>query len=174
MINRDVFVRNPLKTTIPNDGVAKLGEPNTPQEWDVLRYELENFVCDGEYERGLEKILSTYLANLDNTIQPAAWVSGFYGSGKSHLVRVLEFLWRDSEFPGGATARGLVNLPESIREHLRELDTAGRRGGGLWSAAGTLDAGVGDSVRLAILGIVLRSARLPGRYAQLWGRGEVL
>jgi hypothetical protein len=166
MINRDVFARDPLNMTIPNDGVAKLGEPSTRQEWDVLRYELENFVCDGEYKRGLDKILSTYLANLDKTTQPAAWVSGFYGSGKSHLVRVLEFLWRDAEFPDGATARGLVNLPDTIHEHLRELDIAGRRGGGLWSAAGTLGAGAGDSVRLAILAIMLRSAGLPERYAQ--------
>jgi hypothetical protein len=26
--------------------------------------------------------------------QPAAWVSGFYGSGKPHLIRVLEYLCR--------------------------------------------------------------------------------
>ena len=32
------------------------------QQWDVLRWELRSFVCDGEYERGLETILSTFLA----------------------------------------------------------------------------------------------------------------
>lgn len=166
MINREVFAKDPLKTTIPNDGVAKLGEPSTEQEWEVLRHELSTFVCKGEYERGLDKMLSSYLANLGKGAQPAAWVSGFYGSGKSHLVRVLEFLWRDVDFPDGATARGLVDLPNGIQAHLRELTTAGKRGGGLWSAAGTLGAGAGDSVRLAILGIMLQSAGLPGRYAQ--------
>lgn len=166
MINREGFAKDPLETTIPNDGVAKLGEPSTEQEWDVLRHELSTFVCKGEYERGLDKMLSSYLANLGKGAQPAAWVSGFYGSGKSHLVRVLEFLWRDVDFPDGATARGLVDLPDGIQAHLRELTTAGRRGGGLWSAAGTLGAGTGDSVRLAILGIMLQSAGLPGRYAQ--------
>ena len=90
MMNRDVFVRNPLEVSIPNDGVAKIGEPKTPQEWDVLKFELTNFVCEGEYKRGLETILSTYLRQLDQPTQPAVWVSGFYGSGKSHLVRVLE------------------------------------------------------------------------------------
>lgn len=166
MINREVFVRDPLKTTIPNNGVSKLGEPSTPQEWEVLRYELANFVCEGEYQRGLDKILTTYLANVGEATQPAAWVSGFYGSGKSHLVRVLEFLWRDVPFSDGATARGLVDLPDDIRAHLLELDTAGKRHGGLWAAAGTLGAGASDSVRLAILGVVLRSAGLPERYAQ--------
>ena len=174
MINREVFARDPLKNSIPNDGVAKIVEPESPGDWDVLRYELSTFVCEGEYQRGLETILDTYLRNLDRPTQPAAWVSGFYGSGKSHLVRVLEFLWRDVTFPDGATARSLVDLPLGIEEHLRELTTAGRQAGGLWSAAGTLGAGAGESVRLAILGIVLRSAGLPGHYAQgrfvLWLR----
>lgn len=166
MINREVFARDPVKNPIPNDGVAKIVEPESPGDWEVLRYELSTFVCEGEYRRGLETILDTYLRNLDRPVQPAAWVSGFYGSGKSHLVRVLEFLWRDVTFPNGATARSLVDLPTEIGEHLRELTTAGRQAGGLWSAAGTLGAGAGESVRLAILGIVLRSAGLPGRYAQ--------
>lgn len=166
MINRELFARDPVSNSIPNDGVAKIGEPETPADWEVLRYELSSFVCEGEYERGLEKILDTYLKNLDHPVQPAAWVSGFYGSGKSHLVRVLEFLWRDVTFPDGATARGLVDLPQGIEDMLRELDTAGKRGGGRWSAAGTLGSGAGESVRLSILGVLLRSAGLPGRYAQ--------
>jgi hypothetical protein len=88
--NREVFFRDPAATKIPNDGVAKVIEPRTPGEWEVLRYELESFVCDGEYERGLERVLSAFLENLQRPEQPAVWVSGFYGSGKSHFVRVLE------------------------------------------------------------------------------------
>lgn len=174
LINREVFARDPLKNRIPNDGVAKIVEPTQPQEWDVLRYELSTFVCEGEYRRGLETILDTYLKNVGKANQPAVWVSGFYGSGKSHLVRVLEFLWRNPEFPDGATARSVAQLPDSVNDMLRELDTAGRRVGGLWSAAGTLGAGAGESVRLSILGIVLAAAGLPARYAQgrfvLWLR----
>ena len=174
LINREVFARDPLTNRIPNDGVAKIVEPTRPEEWEVLRYELSTFVCEGEYHRGLETILDTYLKNVGKATQPAVWVSGFYGSGKSHLVRVLEFLWRNPEFPDGATARSVAQLPDSVNDMLRELDTAGRRSGGLWSAAGTLGAGAGDSVRLAILGIVFGAAGLPARYAQgrfvLWLR----
>ncbi len=163
--NRDVFLVDPTTYTIPNNGVTKVIDPRTPEEWNVLRYELEHFVCEGEYHRGLALILSTYIANLAKAEQPAVWVSGFYGSGKSHFVRVLEYLWRDTQFPDGASARGLTKLPNDIADLLRELSTAGRREGGLWSAAGTLGSGAGKSVRLALLGIMFRSASLPEQYA---------
>ncbi|HSH77482.1 MAG TPA: BREX system P-loop protein BrxC [Herpetosiphonaceae bacterium] len=163
--NREIFLTDPLTRSIPNDGVAKVLDPRTPEEWEVLRYELSSFVCDGEYRRGLELILSTYLQNLGKAEQPAVWVSGFYGSGKSHLVRVLEYLWRDVEFPDGVRARSLVSLPSEIEDLLKELTTAGKQRGGLWSVAGTLGAGAGNSVRLALLGILFRGARLPEQYA---------
>src|SRR5581483_8179055 len=137
VVNRELFQRDPLQFSIPNDGVAKVMEPRSPQEWDVLRYELSSFVCAGEYERGLDRILSTYLEHLGQPSQPAAWVSGFYGSGKSHFVRVLEYLWRDIEIPDGARARGLVKLTPAINDHLAELAVAGKRAGGLWSVGGT-------------------------------------
>ncbi len=164
MINRDVLYADPTTKSIPNDGVAKVLDPRTPEEWEVLRYELSSFVCEGQYRQGLERILLSYLTHLEKPSQPAAWVSGFYGSGKSHLVRVLEYLWRDIEFPDGARARGLTNLPDEINEYLRELTAAGRREGGLWSAAGTLGASAGSSIRLAVLSVLLRSAELPTQY----------
>jgi hypothetical protein len=164
--NRDIFLNDPTQTTIPNDGVAQVVEPENDQQWDVLRHELRSFVCDGEYLRGMERILHSYLDHLSQPKQPAVWVSGFYGSGKSHVVRVLEYLWRDVELPGGVRARSLPqNLPTSVNDLLRELSTAGRREGGLWSAAGTLGAGAGSNVRLALLGIIFRSAGLPTKYA---------
>jgi hypothetical protein len=160
-LNRELFVEDPTEREIPNLGVAKVLIPESEEEFDVLRWELSHFVCDGEYEHGLQRILESYLRNLDKNAQPAAWVSGFYGSGKSHLVRVLQYLWTDFQFPDGSTAQGLVNLPSSVSDPLGELRTIGKREGGLWAAAGTLGAGAGDSVRLAFLGIVLRAAGLP-------------
>src|SRR6266568_1771550 len=165
MKNRDVFIDDPTAYTIPNNGVTKVIDPKTTEEWKVLRYELEHFVCEGEYRRGLAHILSTYIDNLLKAEQPAVWVSGFYGSGKSHLVRVLEYLWRDTQFPDGASARGITKLPNDITDLLKELTTAGKREGGLWSAAGTLGSGAGKSVRLALLGIMFRSAGIPEQYA---------
>jgi hypothetical protein len=164
-LNREVLQRDPTANPLPNDGVAKVGRPRTDEEWRVLAWELESFVCTGEYERGLDRILSTYLGNLDRDTQPAAWVSGFYGSGKSHFVRVLEQLWLDETLPSGSTARGLVRLPDSIKASLRELSTAGNREGGLWAASGKLASGSSGSFRLAFLGVLLAAADLPTDYA---------
>ena len=164
LTNKDVFTKNPLTNRLPNKGVSKVREPQTTQEWDVLHYELSNFVCEGEYYVGLERVLSSFLANLDEPTQPAFWIAGFYGSGKSHLARVLEFLWRNNTFPDGAKARGLVNLPDDISAHLQELDIKGRRNGGLWSAAGSLGSEAANSIRIAIVSVFCRSAGLPPDY----------
>jgi hypothetical protein len=164
-LNKDVFLKDPTDRQIPNLGVAKVEQPETTEEWEVLRYELESFVCEGEYASGLERILSTYLRNLGQPQQPAAWVSGFYGSGKSHLVRVLQYLWADQVLPDGVAASDLVSLPTPIKDALKELRTVSKRSGGAWSAAGTLGAGASDRPRLAFLSTVLRGAGLPGGVA---------
>src|SRR5690606_13264392 len=56
-------------------------------------------------------------------------------------------------------------LPTDIEAAFKELDTQGRRFGGLHAASGTWLGG-SDSVRLAVLGIILRSMDLPETYAQ--------
>jgi len=83
MKNREVFLKDPLdpKNHLVNQGVAEVVDPRTEQELRTLRYELETFVCEGQYARGIERILNAYLTHLDREEQPAAWVSGFYGSG---------------------------------------------------------------------------------------------
>ena len=167
MKNRDIYQRDPSKITLLNNGVATMTDALTDDERRTLRFELQHFVCEGEYERGLVRILESYLNNRGQPEQPAAWVSGFFGSGKSHLAKMLRFLWTDYTFPeDGASARGLAHLPTDVQDLLKEITMLGKRGAGLHAAAGTLGAGAGDSVRLALLGIIFKSADLPESYPQ--------
>jgi hypothetical protein len=179
MLNRDIYNKAPKENRLVNNGVAEVSEDHSAAAQDVLRYELETFVCDGQYEKGLETILDKFLVNLDAGIeQPGVWISGFYGSGKSHLAKMLRTLWTDYQFTDGATARSLAKLPTGVFEHLKELSTQGKRHGTLHAAAGKLGAGAGDKVRLALLGIVFKSKGLPEQYNQaqlvLWMTREGL
>ena len=179
MINRDVYFRDPTGIELLNNGVSKVAEIGTDARLiKTLRFELETFVCDGEYARGLERILKAYLDGLGREEQKAVWVSGFFGSGKSHLVKVLRYLWEDFKFADGATARSLVKLPSEIADLFKELSNRSKPFGGLRAAAGTLGAGSMDNVRLAFVQLVLRAAGLPEDLSQakfmLWLRSSGL
>jgi len=164
MNNADIYLKNPATTKLVNEGVVQVTEETSDFRLSVLRYELETFVCEGQYQQGMEHLLETYLKNIDQAQQPAVWISGFFGSGKSHLVKMLRAFWVDTEFKDGATARGIANLPQNIKDLLKELSTQGKRHGGLHAASGTLGAGASGSVRLALLRIVFQSVGLPEHY----------
>ena len=166
MKNRDICVRDPITEHIPNNGVATVAEATSDVELKTLRYELQNFVCQGQYDAGLKRILSGFLSSLGGASeQKGIWVSGFYGSGKSHLVKVLRFLWTDYSFADGASARDLVKgISTDVRELLKELETAAKRHGGVHAAAGTLGSQRKDDIPLSVLQILLRSLDMPDEY----------
>lgn len=168
ILNRDVLERDPSENSLQNDGVSKVSNAA------ALRYELATFVCEGEYERGLYQILDTYLGHLSLPTQPSAWVSGFYGSGKSHLVKILEALWTNEPLGDGQRPRDIARLPRDIQEQFIELSNAAKRAGGLWSASGMLSESGNQSVRMLILGVVYKAAGLSSNYGRarfrLWVR----
>ncbi len=179
MINRELYFRDPTTLELLNNGVSKVSEFGDDQrQLRTLRFELQSFVCDGEYARGMERILKAYLDGLGREQQKAVWVSGFFGSGKSHLVKMLRYLWTDYTFPDGASARSLVTVPSEIGDLLKELTTRSKPLGGLRAAAGTLGAGSMNNVRLAFVQLVLRSVGLPEDLAHakfvLWLRSSGL
>lgn len=162
---KDTLQRDPASHPLVNQGQARISDSRNERTQSELRGELITFVCEGQYADGVQKIIRSFLDNLGKTSQRGAWVSGFFGSGKSHLLKMLCHLWQDTAFPDGATARSLVpSIPEDLRALLRELDTAGKRAGGLIAAAGALPSGTTDNVRLTILAILLRAVGLPEQY----------
>jgi len=49
MLNRDIYLKDPTTIKLVNEGVANVNDERTDQAMEVLRYELETFVCDGQY-----------------------------------------------------------------------------------------------------------------------------
>ncbi|MEI6620745.1 MAG: BREX system P-loop protein BrxC [Actinomycetes bacterium] len=170
LLNRDVFATDPTGRRLPNDGVTALEIPSTPEEFEVLRYELESFVAKGAYKEGLRRILSSYITNIDKSggVQPAVWVSGFYGSGKSHFLRVLTYLWSNPEIDG-VSARSLVDPPEDVSDLLTELDSYAKRVRTVrFAAAGTMRRKTGahgiSAAAQPLLEIILNAAGLPTEF----------
>jgi hypothetical protein len=62
-----------------------------------LRIELDEYVITNEIERQLEKFLDAY-----NNYETAngVWISGFFGSGKSHLLKMLALLLENRNVGG--------------------------------------------------------------------------
>ncbi len=175
--NRQVYKNDPSTRKLENQGVANVNDDRSAEQQTVLRYELETFVCNGQYADGLEKILASFVANIDKPEQPAVWVSGFYGSGKSHLVKMLRALWVNESFSNGDHARTIAKLPVRVSDLLKELDAAGSRvKGGVHAASGTLGAGANGLVRPALLSIIYKSLDLPEAHHEatfvLWLKRE--
>ena len=169
MTIHEVLDRDPRTARLANNGQARIADVADGAAREELRAELETFVCDGQFGDALQRILERYLANLGTPKQDAAWVSGFFGSGKSHLLKMLTHLWVNTAFPDGATARGLVSggLPDDVLAQLRELDTHAQRAGQApAAAAGTMLGGSVDQVRHTVLSILLRARGWPAQYPQ--------
>jgi hypothetical protein len=99
MLLNEIFakdVQRPIEGVIKADDVAHLGT------------EVEEYVLTNEAAKGLELLLEEY-TNYTNA--NGVWISGFFGSGKSHLLKMLAYLLGDVE--GREFDRGKV--AESFR-----------------------------------------------------------
>jgi hypothetical protein len=158
----DILERDPRQNRLINNGQARIGSDEAE-----TRGELASFVCEGRYADAIARIIESFVRDLAKSSQQAAWVSGFYGSGKSHLLKMLTFLWENRPFSDGVTPAQLVpDLPEEARAALRELDQEAKRAGGLFAAAGSMQSGQWERPRHTVLSIILKAAGLPGDFGQ--------
>lgn len=87
----NIFKKNIAR---PINGVVKADQLNEAVVWQ----ELDEYVVTRELDRHLRSFLSAYLAAIDNSCDPtiaarmAVWISGFFGSGKSHFIKILSYL----------------------------------------------------------------------------------
>src|SRR3954462_7293310 len=85
MLLNEIFakdVQRPIEGVIKADDIAHLGT------------EVEEYVLTNEVAKGLELLLEEYTSY---TNANGVWISGFFGSGKSHMLKMLAHLLGDVE-----------------------------------------------------------------------------
>ncbi len=80
-----------------------------------IQTEVEEYVVTGEVAKGLGEFVDRYL---DETSSNGVWISGFFGSGKSHLLKILSLVLENKELPNGARATDVL-LPKIDDEFLK-------------------------------------------------------
>ena len=96
MLIKDLFEKNLFR---PINGVVKAEQ----QEDAVVWQELEEYVLTKELDQHFRKFFDAYQAARRNAQDPnlsdrmGIWVSGFFGSGKSHFIKILSYLLNNRE-----------------------------------------------------------------------------
>ena len=85
---QDIFVK-PVDRKI--EGVIKADDDQG------LRNEVEEYVLTNEIEKRLEQFLDAYN---DYSNANGVWISGFFGSGKSHLLKMMAMLLENRDIEG--------------------------------------------------------------------------
>ncbi|MGN0838929.1 MAG: BREX system P-loop protein BrxC [Pyramidobacter sp.] len=91
---KDMFVKS-----IDRDlqGVIKVGDV----ENENVRQELEEYVVTRELQKHFADFFAAYKKGiLGTTPKMGVWISGFFGSGKSHLLKILSYILENKEVGG--------------------------------------------------------------------------
>jgi hypothetical protein len=96
MIIRDLFTK-PIDR--PINGVIKADQRDAESIWQ----ELDEYVVTKQLSAYFRRFFDAFLAAADNPKDPvlsarmAVWVSGSFGSGKSHFIKILSYLLENIE-----------------------------------------------------------------------------
>ena len=68
---------------------------------DVILTEISEYVVTSELKKYFNKFFDRYVESLNNpTEDVGVWISGFYGSGKSHFLKMIGNILRNEEYSG--------------------------------------------------------------------------
>lgn len=113
MLIKSLFER---EISRPINGVVKADQLDESAVWQ----ELDEFVITKELDQHLRKFIAWYLDALDRSKQSGkmgVWLSGFFGSGKSHLLKVLSYLLRNEEHQHeGASKKAIEFFENKIKD----------------------------------------------------------
>lgn len=78
-------------------GVIKVGQHDD----ENIKQELDEYVVTGELNKHIDRFFESYKVGiLGNTDKNGVWISGFFGSGKSHFLKILSYLLENREIEG--------------------------------------------------------------------------
>lgn len=78
-------------------GVIKVGQDDEKN----IHQELEEYVVTNEIHRHIGDFFQSYKKGIKgNTDKVGVWISGFFGSGKSHFLKILSYLIENKEVQG--------------------------------------------------------------------------
>ena len=94
MIIKDLF-RKDITRSI--QGVVTIGNEDEEQKWQ----ELEEYVCTNEIIKSFRIFFRKYRESLATpTSEMGVWITGFFGSGKSHFLKILGYILENEEIAG--------------------------------------------------------------------------
>lgn len=99
----------------PINGVVKADQLDESTIWQ----ELDEFVVTGELDKHLRKFFSAYTESMDQSKDAdlsgkiGVWISGFFGSGKSHFIKILSYLLQNKEHHHKGQSRKAIDFFES-------------------------------------------------------------
>jgi hypothetical protein len=99
----------------PINGVVKADQLDAASVWQ----ELDEFVVTRELDQHLRQFFSAYCDAIDRSHDPdvagkiGVWVSGFFGSGKSHFIKVLSYLLQNQTHTHAGESKQAVAFFES-------------------------------------------------------------
>lgn len=97
MLIKDMF-RKPIDRNI--QGVIVVGEDGLNDE----KNELEEYVVTRELQRHFKEFYENYKQGIiGKTRKNGVWISGFFGSGKSHFLKMLSYLLKNKLVSGKRT-----------------------------------------------------------------------
>lgn len=93
----------------PINGVVKVNQ----DELDILVQELDEYVITRELKKHIITFFNNYLESFSaSTADIGVWISGFFGSGKSHFLKMLSYLLQNREVNGVRTVERFRHKPE--------------------------------------------------------------
>ena len=96
MLLNDSFIRSigrPIETVIKADDTSHIAQ------------EVDEYVITQELSKKLELFFAAYKDASPGVVANGVWISGFFGSGKSHLLKILSYVLENRTYEGRQTGQ---------------------------------------------------------------------